>query len=75
MRQLIAKLGGSRGHRTFAGTAEQVADDLEDFVEQVVPILQRRGLFRTDYTATTLRGHYGLAHRPSRYTVASARSA
>ncbi|WP_124712702.1 LLM class flavin-dependent oxidoreductase [Mycolicibacterium nivoides] len=95
VRQLIAKLGGGRGHRTFAGTAEQVADDLElwftegaadgfnimppylpggleDFVEQVVPILQRRGLFRTDYTATTLRGHYGLAHRPSRYTVTAA---
>ncbi|MDF3337842.1 LLM class flavin-dependent oxidoreductase [Mycolicibacterium septicum] len=95
VRQLIAKLGGGRGHRTFAGTAEQVADNLElwftegaadgfnimppylpggleDFVEQVVPILQRRGLFRTDYTATTLRGHYGLAHRPSRYTVTAA---
>ncbi|OBG87288.1 monooxygenase [Mycobacterium sp. E802] len=95
VRQLIAKLGGGRGHRTFAGTAEQVADDLElwftegaadgfnimppylpggleDFVEQVVPILQRRGLFRTEYTATTLRGHYGLAHRPSRYTATAA---
>ncbi|WP_327138973.1 LLM class flavin-dependent oxidoreductase [Nocardia sp. NBC_01327] len=33
---------------------------LEDFVDQVVPILQERGLFRTEYTATTLRGHYGL---------------
>lgn len=31
------------------------------FVDQVVPILQRRGLFRTEYTQTTLRGHYGLA--------------
>lgn len=34
---------------------------LEDFVAQVVPVLQRRGLFRTDYTSTTLRGHLGLA--------------
>lgn len=34
---------------------------LEDFVDQVVPILQRRGLFRTEYTGTTLRDHYGLA--------------
>ena len=33
---------------------------LEVFVEQVVPLLRRRGLFRTDYTASTLRGHYGL---------------
>lgn len=32
----------------------------EDFVEQVVPILQRRGLFREDYTGTTLREHLGL---------------
>jgi len=32
-----------------------------DFVELVVPELQRRGLFRTDYTGTTLRDHLGLA--------------
>lgn len=30
------------------------------FIEQVVPILRRRGLFRTKYETTTLRGHYGL---------------
>jgi alkanesulfonate monooxygenase SsuD/methylene tetrahydromethanopterin reductase-like flavin-dependent oxidoreductase (luciferase family) len=33
---------------------------LEDFVEQVVPVLQRRGLFRTEYESATLRGHLGL---------------
>ncbi|MDN6180188.1 MAG: LLM class flavin-dependent oxidoreductase [Halomonas subglaciescola] len=33
---------------------------IEDFVEQVVPVLQRRGLFRREYTASTLRGHLGL---------------
>lgn len=32
----------------------------EDFVDLVVPELQRRGLFRTDYTGTTLRDHLGL---------------
>ncbi len=32
-------------------------DSLDDFVDLVVPELQRRGLFRTAYTATTLRGH------------------
>jgi FMN-dependent oxidoreductase (nitrilotriacetate monooxygenase family) len=37
---------------------------LEDFVEHVVPELQRRGLFRTEYTGTTLRQHYGL-ERPA----------
>ena len=36
-------------------------DGLEAFVEQVVPILQRRGIFRTEYSETTLRGHLGLA--------------
>ena len=33
---------------------------LEDFAAQVVPVLQRHGLFRTAYTSTTLRGHLGL---------------
>ena len=87
MRQLIGRLGGGRGHRTFAGTPEQVADaiqswfdagaadgfnimpavlpsGLEAFVDHVVPILQQRGLFREEYTGTTLRDHYGLA-RPA----------
>lgn len=31
-----------------------------DFVDLVVPELQRRGLFRHDYEGTTLRGHFGL---------------
>jgi FMN-dependent oxidoreductase (nitrilotriacetate monooxygenase family) len=35
-------------------------DGLDDFVEQVVPVLQRRGLFRTEYDSNTLRGHLGL---------------
>ena len=34
---------------------------IEDFVEQVIPELQRRGLFRTEYTGNTLREHLGLA--------------
>lgn len=34
---------------------------LNDFVDQVVPELQRRGLFRRDYETDTLRGHLGLA--------------
>lgn len=32
----------------------------EEFVEFVVPELQRRNLFRTDYTGSTLRDHLGL---------------
>lgn len=34
----------------------------EDFVEFVVPILRKRGLFRTDYSGRTLRDHLGLPH-------------
>jgi FMN-dependent oxidoreductase (nitrilotriacetate monooxygenase family) len=33
---------------------------LQDFIELVVPILQARGLFHTDYEAHTLRGNLGL---------------
>jgi FMN-dependent oxidoreductase (nitrilotriacetate monooxygenase family) len=32
---------------------------LDDFIELVLPELRRRGLFRDDYEATTLRGHLG----------------
>jgi len=67
----------------FAGTAEEVADGLQQwfeqraadgfiiqggtpdtfprFVDQVVPILQQRGLFRREYPGTTLRESLGLA--------------
>ncbi|GIF14717.1 LLM class flavin-dependent oxidoreductase [Actinoplanes teichomyceticus] len=34
---------------------------LDDFVDQVVPLLQERGVFRTEYEAGTLRGNLGLA--------------
>ena len=37
------------------------------FAEQVVPILRNRGLFRTEYTGTTLRDHYGLDRPLSQY--------
>jgi FMN-dependent oxidoreductase (nitrilotriacetate monooxygenase family) len=30
---------------------------LDDFVDQVVPLLQERGLYRTEYTGRTLRDH------------------
>ncbi|QNG17662.1 LLM class flavin-dependent oxidoreductase [Rhodococcus triatomae] len=98
VRELIARLGGGRGHRTFAGTPEQIADELqvwfeqgaadgfnimppylpgglEDFVDRVVPILQQRGLFRTDYAETTLRGHYGLAEPGNRFAADGGRHA
>ena len=33
---------------------------LDAFSREVIPLLQRRGLFRTEYSGTTLRDHYGL---------------
>ena len=35
-------------------------DQLAVFVDQVVPILQARGVARTEYAGTTLRDHVGL---------------
>ena len=40
---------------------------LDDFVDRVVPELQRRGLFRRDYEGTTLREHLGLPRPPNRF--------
>ena len=40
-------------------------DGLRDFVEQVIPILQRRGAFRREYVGTTLRSNLGLPSIPS----------
>ena len=34
---------------------------LDEFADTVVPLLQERGVLRTEYTTTTLRGHLGLA--------------
>lgn len=96
VRQLIGRLGGGRGHRTFSGTPEQVADTIEDwfergaadgfnvmppalpagleaFAEHVIPVIVRRGLFRTEYTGRTLRDHYGLPRPDSQYAAASRR--
>jgi len=91
VRELIGRLGGGRGHLTFAGTPEQVADEIThwyrsgaadgfnimppvlpsgllSFVDTVVPILQERGLFRTEYEGRTLRDNYGLP-RPANRNV------
>ncbi len=35
---------------------------LDAFADKVVPLLQERGVFRTDYEGPTLRHHLGLAH-------------
>ncbi len=81
------------GRHEFIGTAEQVADRMQDwfesgacdgfmlsgavlpqgfndFVDDVLPILKERGLFRTEYEADTLRGNLGLPKPENRYTAA-----
>ena len=90
LRGLLATLAGARGHYTLAGTPEQVADFMEEwlldgaadgfnvmppilpgmlevFVAEVIPLLQRRGLFRTAYDGEMLRDHYGLARPDSQF--------
>ena len=48
----------------FVLSATHVPGTYEDFVQFVVPELQRRGLFRNDFTGTTLRENLGLAVPP-----------
>ena len=89
IRQLAAKAGSYAG-LAFVGTAQTIADQmeewleergsdgfnimfpwlpggLEDFATQVVPELQRRGLFRREYEGTTLREHLGLPRPDNRF--------
>lgn len=43
---------------------------LNDFVNLIVPELQRRGLFRTEYEGSTLRENLGLRRPENQYVVA-----
>jgi FMN-dependent oxidoreductase (nitrilotriacetate monooxygenase family) len=89
VRELARRVGGYGGLQ-MVGTAAQVADRMEewletracdgfnvmfpfvpegldDVVDRLVPELQRRGLFRTAYSGTTLRDHLGLKRPANRY--------
>ncbi|WP_155888230.1 MULTISPECIES: LLM class flavin-dependent oxidoreductase [Cupriavidus] len=44
-------------------------DGLDEFVAEVIPVLQERGLFRTEYEGKTLRDNLGLARPASRYAA------
>ena len=48
---------------------------LDDFVDKVVPELQRRGLFRTAYEGRTLRDNLGLPRPDNRFFPATAKAA
>ncbi|MET4669701.1 MULTISPECIES: LLM class flavin-dependent oxidoreductase [unclassified Streptomyces] len=58
---------GLDGFRLRPGT---LPHDLIAITRGLVPELQRRGVFRTEYASTTLRGHLGLARPTSRYAKA-----
>lgn len=45
-------------------------DGLKYFTEWVIPVLQKRGLHRREYSGSTLREHFGLAFPVNRYTAA-----
>jgi FMN-dependent oxidoreductase (nitrilotriacetate monooxygenase family) len=51
-----------------------VPNALADFVDLVVPVLQQRGLFRTEYESDTLRGNLNLAVPGNRYARQSVRN-
>lgn len=45
---------------TFNLTLSSLQSSLEDFVDMIVPELQKRGLFKEFYQSTTLRENLGL---------------
>lgn len=49
--------------------------ELEVFVETVVPILQERGVYRTEYDSETFRGNLGIPVPVNRYTDAAVAAA
>ena len=57
----------TRGSDGFNVMFPYLPGGLDDFVDRVVPELQRRGLFRTEYEGTTLRDHLGLPRPKNRF--------
>ena len=57
----------NRGVDGFLIQPSHLPGGLQDFIDMVIPELQERGLFRTEYTGPTLRDHLGLPRPRSRY--------
>ncbi|GGF58473.1 nitrilotriacetate monooxygenase component A [Azorhizobium oxalatiphilum] len=70
----IAEWFASGAVAGFNVMPDVIATGLEAFVDHVVPLLRRRGIFRESYEGTTLRDHLGLA-RPERRVPVAARPA
>lgn len=64
--QLWLDSRGSDGFNLF----ESLPGQLEIFVDQVVPILQKRGIFKQDYAGSTFRETLGLDVPENRHTAA-----
>lgn len=56
----MAEIVISRAADGFVVSPAFLPDTFENFVGKVVPILQEKGLFRTEYEGNTLRDHLGL---------------
>ena len=61
--------GGADG---FMMSFQVLPTGLDDFCRLVVPEMQRRGVFRTEYEGRTLREHLGLRRPPNRHVLAQA---
>jgi hypothetical protein len=57
-----------KGGRT-RGLEFRTIEDLQRFADDVVPALQKRGVFRTEYAGDTLRANLGLPVPANRHTV------
>jgi alkanesulfonate monooxygenase SsuD/methylene tetrahydromethanopterin reductase-like flavin-dependent oxidoreductase (luciferase family) len=53
----------------FNVNCTQLPDDLDLFVDHVVPLLRKRGIFRHEYGGTTLRDNLGLEVPENRHSV------
>jgi alkanesulfonate monooxygenase len=56
-----------RGSDGFNVMFPFLPEGLDDFVDLVVPELQRRGIFRSDYEGATLRENLGLPRPPNQF--------
>ena len=59
----------SRGSDGFNIMFPFLPAGLDDFVDKVVPELQRRGIFRTEYEGATLRENLGLPFPDNRWAI------
>ena len=70
------QIADTMGEWFFAGAADGFnincdvfPSGLEAFVDQVIPVLQKRGIYRTEYQGSTLREHYGIERPENLFTA------